>query len=118
MKNFDFRKLLTHYNPNILHSKDYDFKINFNFITSFIYYLMEKEVHEQYEYARKRLGKEKSYISFCTFSLGSLFLFVANQDFLDLEQTQPKIGVFGKHHNMVLPVYLTLYEGLHYRSFL
>lgn len=41
---------------------------------------MEKEVHEQYEYARKRIRQKKTlYFHFVLFLLGSLFLFVANR---------------------------------------
>jgi amino acid permease len=40
---------------------------------------MEKELHEQYEYARKRLKQKKSlYYHFVLFILGSIFMFVAN----------------------------------------
>nr|WP_315145312.1 2TM domain-containing protein [uncultured Flavobacterium sp.] len=40
---------------------------------------MEKELHEQYEYARKRLKQKKSlYFHFVLFILGSIFMFVAN----------------------------------------
>ncbi|CAD0001453.1 MULTISPECIES: 2TM domain-containing protein [Flavobacterium] len=40
---------------------------------------MEKEVHEQYEYARKRIRQKKVlYFHFVLFLLGSLFLFVAD----------------------------------------
>ncbi|HEX8014766.1 MAG TPA: 2TM domain-containing protein [Flavobacterium sp.] len=40
---------------------------------------MEKEVHEQYEYARKRIRQKKAlYFHFVLFLLGSLFLFVAD----------------------------------------
>ena len=40
---------------------------------------MEKEQHEQYEYARKRLKQKKRlYFHFVLFILGSIFLFIAN----------------------------------------
>jgi len=40
---------------------------------------MEKELHEQYEYARKRLNQKKGlYFHFVLFLLGSLFLAIAN----------------------------------------
>jgi hypothetical protein len=43
---------------------------------------MEKEVHEQYEYARRRIRQKKIlYFHFVLFALGSLFLFVANRFF-------------------------------------
>ncbi|CAM3637873.1 2TM domain-containing protein [Flavobacterium chungbukense] len=43
---------------------------------------MEKEVHEQYEYARRRLRQKKVlYLHFVLFLLGSLFLFIANRFF-------------------------------------
>ncbi len=43
---------------------------------------MEKEVHEQYEYARRRLRQKKVlYFHFVLFLRGSLFLFVANRFF-------------------------------------
>ncbi|MCF8323116.1 MAG: 2TM domain-containing protein [Flavobacterium sp.] len=40
---------------------------------------MEKEQHELYEYARKRIKQKKMlYFHFVFFVLGSLFLFIAN----------------------------------------
>ncbi|MBF4494026.1 2TM domain-containing protein [Flavobacterium sp. JLP] len=43
---------------------------------------MEKEVHEQYEYARRRIRQKKIlYFHFVLFLLGSLFLFVGNRFF-------------------------------------
>lgn len=43
---------------------------------------MEKEVHEQYEYARKRIRQKKAlYFHLVLFLLGSLFLFVASHFF-------------------------------------
>jgi cytochrome c biogenesis protein CcdA len=40
---------------------------------------MEKEQHEQYEYARNRIKQKKVlYFHFVFFILGSLFMFVAN----------------------------------------
>ncbi|MDD5148988.1 MAG: 2TM domain-containing protein [Flavobacterium sp.] len=40
---------------------------------------MEKEQHEQYEYARKRLNQKKRlYFHFVLFLLGSIFLSLAN----------------------------------------
>lgn len=40
---------------------------------------MDKEQHEEYEYARKRLNQKKTlYFHFVLFLLGSLFMFVAN----------------------------------------
>lgn len=40
---------------------------------------MEKEVHEQYEYARKRIRQKKAlYFHLVLFLLGSLFLFVTD----------------------------------------
>lgn len=43
---------------------------------------MEKEIHEQYEYARKRIRQKKTlYFHFVLFLLGSLFLFIANRFF-------------------------------------
>ena len=45
---------------------------------------MEKEVHEQYEYARRKLRQKKIlYYHFVLFILGSLFLFIDNR-FFDL----------------------------------
>ncbi|MGO4905634.1 2TM domain-containing protein [Flavobacterium sp. W20_MBD1_R3] len=44
---------------------------------------MEKELHEQYEYARRRIKQKKRlYFHFVVFVLGSLLLFVAH-NFLD-----------------------------------
>lgn len=41
---------------------------------------MEKEVHEQYEYARRRIRQKKVlYFHFVLFLIGSLFMFVANE---------------------------------------
>ena len=43
---------------------------------------MEKEVHEQYEYARRRIEQKKGlYFHFVLFVLGSLALFIANKFF-------------------------------------
>ncbi|PAM92114.1 hypothetical protein B4N84_25205 [Flavobacterium sp. IR1] len=43
---------------------------------------MEKDVHEQYEYARRRLRQKKIlYFHFVLFLLGTLFLFIANRFF-------------------------------------
>jgi hypothetical protein len=43
---------------------------------------MEKAVHEQYEYARRRLRQKTIlYFHFVLFLLGSLFLFIANRFF-------------------------------------
>lgn len=43
---------------------------------------MEKESHEQYEYARRRIRQKKVlYFHFVLFLLGSLFLFIANRFF-------------------------------------
>ncbi|KIA99022.1 MULTISPECIES: 2TM domain-containing protein [unclassified Flavobacterium] len=43
---------------------------------------MEKELHEQYEYARRRIKQKKTlYFHFVLFLLGSLFLFIANRFF-------------------------------------
>ena len=43
---------------------------------------MEKEVHEQYEYARRRLRQKKVlYFHFVLFLIGSLFMFVGNRFF-------------------------------------
>ncbi|HWS59474.1 MAG TPA: 2TM domain-containing protein [Flavobacterium sp.] len=40
---------------------------------------MEKEQHEQYEYARKRLKQKKGlYFHFVLFILGGIFMFIAN----------------------------------------
>lgn len=40
---------------------------------------MEKEQHELYEYARKRIKQKKGlYFHFVLFILGSIFLFIAN----------------------------------------
>lgn len=40
---------------------------------------MDKEQHEEYEYARKRLNQKKTlYFHFVLFLLGSLFMFIAN----------------------------------------
>ena len=45
---------------------------------------MEKELHEQYEYARRRIKQKKNlYFHFVVFSIGSLFMFVANH-FLEI----------------------------------
>ncbi|SFE88021.1 2TM domain-containing protein [Flavobacterium xueshanense] len=44
---------------------------------------MEKELHEQYEYARRRIKQKKGlYFHFVLFVLGSLLLFMAH-NFLD-----------------------------------
>ncbi|WP_426090312.1 2TM domain-containing protein [Flavobacterium sp. DSR3-2] len=44
---------------------------------------MEKELHEQYEYARRRIKQKKGlYFHFVVFVLGSLLLFMAH-NFLD-----------------------------------
>ncbi len=41
---------------------------------------MEKEAHEQYEYARGRIRQKKVlYFHFVLFLIGSLFMFVANE---------------------------------------
>ena len=41
---------------------------------------MEKEVHEQYEYARRRIKQKKRlYFHFVVFVLGSLLLFLGHQ---------------------------------------
>lgn len=43
---------------------------------------MEKELHEHYEYARKRIKQKKGlYFHFVLFLLGSLFLFIAYRFF-------------------------------------
>lgn len=43
---------------------------------------MEKELHEQYEYARRRLNQKKRlYYHFVFFTLVSLFLFITNYFF-------------------------------------
>ena len=43
---------------------------------------MEKEQHEQYEYARRRIKQKKRlYFHFVLFLLGSFFLFIANKFF-------------------------------------
>jgi len=43
---------------------------------------MEKEQHELYEYARKRLNQKKRlYFHFVLFLVGSLFLFIAHKFF-------------------------------------
>ncbi|MBC7606308.1 MAG: 2TM domain-containing protein [Burkholderiales bacterium] len=40
---------------------------------------MEKEQHEQYEYARRRIKQKKNlYFHFVLLALGSLFLFIVN----------------------------------------
>lgn len=40
---------------------------------------MEKELHEQYEYARKRLKQKKDlYFHFVLLTLGGIFMFIAN----------------------------------------
>ncbi|HEX8576004.1 MAG TPA: 2TM domain-containing protein [Flavobacterium sp.] len=40
---------------------------------------MEKEVHEQYEYARRRIKQKKNlYFHFVLFLIGSLFMFAIN----------------------------------------
>ncbi|MFV5702912.1 2TM domain-containing protein [Flavobacterium sp. XS2P12] len=48
---------------------------------------MEKDQHEQYEYARRRIKQKKRlYFHFVLFLLGSFFLFVANKFFaIDVE---------------------------------
>jgi 2TM domain-containing protein len=41
--------------------------------------IMEKETHEQYEYARRRIRQKKNlYFHFVLLAIGSLFLFVSN----------------------------------------
>lgn len=48
---------------------------------------MENEIHEQYEYARRRIKQKKGlYFHFVLFLLGSLFMFVAN-NFLNIGAT-------------------------------
>ncbi|MBK0370653.1 2TM domain-containing protein [Flavobacterium agrisoli] len=48
---------------------------------------MENELHEQYEYARRRIKQKKGlYFHFVLFLLGSLFMFVANR-FLNIGAT-------------------------------
>lgn len=43
---------------------------------------MEKEIHEQYEYARRRIKQKKNlYFHFVIFLIGNLFLFIANHFF-------------------------------------
>ena len=43
---------------------------------------MEKEIHEQYEYARRRIKQKKNlYFHFVIFLTGNLFLFIANHFF-------------------------------------
>lgn len=43
---------------------------------------MEKEQHEQYEYARRRIKQKKAlYFHFVLFLLGSLFLFISTNFF-------------------------------------
>ncbi len=43
---------------------------------------MEKELHEQYEYARRRIKQKKGlYFHFVVFVLGSLMLFITNKFF-------------------------------------
>ncbi|MFV8344014.1 2TM domain-containing protein [Flavobacterium sp. XS2P39] len=45
---------------------------------------MEKEQHEQYEYARRRIKQKKTlYFHFVLFLLGSLFLFIST-NFLEI----------------------------------
>ncbi|KUJ63339.1 hypothetical protein AR687_04100 [Flavobacteriaceae bacterium CRH] len=52
---------------------------------------MEKEVHEQYEYARRRLRQKKIlYFHFVFFLIASLFLFIANKFFdFGVSDTEP-----------------------------
>ena len=48
---------------------------------------MENELHEQYEYARRRIKQKKGlYFHFVLFLLGSLFMFLAN-NFLNIGTT-------------------------------
>jgi 2TM domain len=43
---------------------------------------MEKELHEQYEYARRRIKQKKNlYFHFVVFLIGNLFMFIANHFF-------------------------------------
>ena len=50
---------------------------------------MDKDLYEQYEYARKRLNQKKNlYFHFVLFLLGSIFLFLSNH-----------FKVFGKETN-------------------
>lgn len=43
---------------------------------------METEVHEQYEYARRRIKQKKNlYFHFVVFLIGNLFMFIANHFF-------------------------------------
>jgi len=45
---------------------------------------MEKELHEQYEYARRRIKQKKNlYFHFVLLLIGSLFMFIANV-FMDI----------------------------------
>jgi len=52
---------------------------------------MEKEAHEQYEYARRRLRQKKIlYFHFVLFLIGRLFLFIANRFFdFGVSSTEP-----------------------------
>ena len=46
---------------------------------------METEIHEQYEYARRRIRQKKNlYLHFVLFLLGSSFMFIANH-FMDVK---------------------------------
>jgi hypothetical protein len=43
---------------------------------------MENELHEQYEYARRRIKQKKNlYFHFVVFLIGNLFMFIANHFF-------------------------------------
>jgi len=43
---------------------------------------MEKELHEQYEYARRRIKQKKNlYFHFVVFLIGNLFMFISNHFF-------------------------------------
>lgn len=49
---------------------------------------MEKDQHELYEYARKRIKQKKAlYFHFVLLVLGSIFMFIANHYFLVFEYT-------------------------------
>jgi protein-S-isoprenylcysteine O-methyltransferase Ste14 len=63
---------------------------------------MEKEQHEQYEYARRRIKQKKRlYFHFVLLLIGSLFLFVAHNFF--------GIGINSEWHIWVITIWLFLF---------
>jgi hypothetical protein len=81
------------------------FKIYFTFINKII--IDGKELHEQYEYARRRIKQKKGlYFHFVVFVLGSLMLFIANKFFKNCVDSL----VYLDNYNLVVPFYSTFYK--------